>query len=190
MTLFRLLRVSALLFVPSLPALAQASRPLVPERQIHVDLAIAGVAVGVAARTSYRTSFGVELGGGGNWVNRMLLAGSHFSESGGRSSSIIELAHATAFMRTHLGESQHLDLGAKVSGFLHSDSSDDDPGGGYFVGLNAKFVWARWRRINLGSEMDVGLYVEPGSGTCISGCQGVQELGVNVAPILVRITFP
>jgi hypothetical protein len=38
--------------------------------------------------------------------------------------------------------------------------------------------------------MDIGRYAEPGSGGCISGCEGVQEFGTNVAPILVRFTFP
>jgi hypothetical protein len=189
MTLFRSICTSALLFVHSLPAPAQTSRSLVPDRQVHLDLTIAGAAVGFAARSSERTSFGVEIGGGGNWVSRMLLAGTHFGEGGGKDGSLIELAHATVFVRTHFSESRHLDLGAKVSGFLHSDSSDDDPGGGYFVGLNLKYNWANWR-LNLGSEMDIGRYAEPGTGSCISGCNGVRELGISVAPILVRVTFP
>ena len=184
---FRSLSASALLFVCSSSALAQAPRSLVPERQVHVDLTIAGAAVGYAVRASERTSFGVEIGGGGNWVNYMLLGGDHFKQSEG---SLIELAHVTVFVRTHFSEAQHLDLGLKGSGFLHFDPSDDDPGGGYFVGLNAKYSWAKWRRINLASEIDIGRFAEPGSGTCISGCEVVQEFGVNVAPILVRFTFP
>jgi hypothetical protein len=190
MRLFRSLFTSALLVVSSLPALAQESRALVPETQVHLDLAIVGAAVGVASRTSDRTSIGVEIGGGGNWVNYMLAASGHFGERGAKNSSVVELAHATVFVRTHFSERQHLDLGVKGSAFLHFDSSDDDPGGGYFVGLNAKYRWARWRRITLASELDVGRHAEPGSGTCISGCGGVQELGVSVAPLLVRFTFP
>jgi hypothetical protein len=190
MKLFRSLCASGLLFVPSLPALAQPPRSLVPDKQVHVDLTIAGAAVGLAARTSDRTSVGVEVGAGGNWVNHMLLAGSHFGGAGGNRNSLDELAHATVFMRTRFSESQHLDLGVKGSAFLHFDSSDDDPGGGYFVGLNAKYNWLKWRRLELASEMDFGRYAEPGSGNCISGCEGVHEFGVNVAPILVRFTFP
>ncbi|MES2178298.1 MAG: hypothetical protein V4550_10575 [Gemmatimonadota bacterium] len=189
MKLFRSLCASVLLFVPTVPALAQVSSSLAPERQVHLDLTIAGAAVGFAARTSERTMFGVEIGGGGNWVN-YTLAGSHFSKGGARNSSLVELAHATVFMRTRFSESQHLDLGAKVSAFLHFDSSDDEPGGGYFVGLNAKYSWAKWRRMNLASEMDIGRFAEPGNGTCLSGCEGRQEFGINVAPILVRFTFP
>jgi hypothetical protein len=190
MRFFRSLCTWVLLVVSSRPALAQESRPFVPEKQVHLDLAIAGAAAGVAARTSDRTSIGVEVGGGGNWVNYLLAAGGHFGEGGAKNSSVVELAHATVFVRTHFSESRHLDLGVKGSAFLHFDSSDDDPGGGYFVGLNAKYSWGRWRRINLASELDVGRYAEPGGGTCISGCGGVHELGVNVAPILVRLTFP
>jgi hypothetical protein len=66
-----------------------------------VDLTIAGAAVGFAAGTSEQTSFGVEIGGGGNWVKYMLAGGSHFAEGGAKSKSLIELAHATVFMRTH-----------------------------------------------------------------------------------------
>jgi hypothetical protein len=146
--------------------------------------------VGFAARTSDRTSFGAEIGGGGNWLNYMLLGGSHFAQRGGNSKSLIELAHATVFMRTHFTERQHLDLGTKVSAFLHVDSSDDEPGGGYFVGLNAKYNWAKWRHLDLASEIDIGRYAEPGNGTCISGCDGARAFGINVAPILVRFTFP
>jgi hypothetical protein len=190
MRLFRSLCASGLLFVASLPALAQAPRSLVPDKQVHLDLTIAGAAVGFAARTSERTSFGGEIGGGGNWLNYMLVGGSHFVERGEKNNSLIELAHATVFMRTRFSESQHLDLGAKASAFLHFDSSDDEPGGGYFVGLHAKYSWAKWRRLNLASEIDIGRYAEPGYGTCISGCEGVREFGINVAPILVRFTFP
>jgi hypothetical protein len=187
MKLFHSFCASALLFVPSLSALAQGSGALVPDRQTHLDLAIVGAAVGFAARTSEHRSFGAEIGGGGNWVNHMLVSGSHFGEGG---ASVIELAHATVFMRTHFSASQHLDVGAKVSGFLHFDSSDDEPGGGYFVGLNAKYSWANWRRLNVASEMDIGRYAEPGDSACIRGCEEIHELGINVAPILVRFTFP
>ncbi len=197
MKLFRSLGAAALLVLTTLPASAQA--PLVPEKQAHLDLAIAGASLGFAARTSERTSFGVEIGGGGNWVNYMLLGGRHFAEDGGpsyatkdgaTSKSLFELAHATVFMRTHFNETQHLDLGVKASGFLHFDSSDDDPGGGYFLGMNAKYNWAKWKRIGLASEMDIGRYAEPGLGGCMLGCGEVHEFGINVAPILVRFTFP
>lgn len=197
MHLARLLTIFALLAV-SAPASAQ--RPLVPERQVHVDLSAVGAAVGVAFRYSDRTAVGFSLGGGGNWMNHMLLGGRHFSEESGLSyatkdgaggKSLYELARATVFVRTHFNERQHLDVGAKISGFLHSDSSDDDPGGGYFVGMNVAYNWGGWRRVNVASEMDIGRYAEPGSGgPCISGCSGVQEFGINVAPILVRFTFP
>ena len=194
----RSLSATALLVFTTLPASGQA--PLAPEKQVHLDLAPLGAAIGFAARTSERTSFGVEIGGGGNWFNYMVLGGRHFAEENGlsyatkdgaTSKSVIELAHATVFVRRHFSETQHVDVGLKASGFLHSDGSDDDPGGGYFLGLNVKYNWAKWKRIGLASEMDIGRYAEPGSGgACISGCSGVQEFGITVAPILVRFTFP
>ena len=198
MPLLRSLCASALLLASSLPAAAQGA--LAPERQVHLDLAPLGAAIGFAARSSERTSFGVEIGGGGNWFNYMVLGGRHFAEENGlsyttkdgaTSKSLFELAHATMFVRRHFSESQHVDIGLKASGFLHGDSSDDDPGGGYFLGVNVKYNWAKWHRIGLASEMDIGRYAEPGSGgPCISGCIEVKEFGITVAPILVRFTFP
>lgn len=162
--------------------------PLAPVRQLSIDLSAVGVNVGFAMRNSARTSLGVSLGVGGNWWNYMVLGGRHFAESGGlsyeekdgaTSKSVFELFRGSLFMRSHFAAGRQLDLGLKASGFLHSDSADDDPGGGVFVGLNVAGTWWQWRRLRLGSELDAGRYSE-----------GQPEFGVNVAPLLVRVTFP
>jgi hypothetical protein len=171
------------------PALAQTSAPPVaPVRQVHFDVSLAGLSVGFAVGSSPRTSVGASLGIGGNWWNYMVLGGRHFAESGGLSyeakdgasgKSVVELARATAFVRRHFDHGRQLDVGVKVSGFLHSDDSDDDFGGGTFIGVNVTGTWWQWRRLRFGSEMDVGRYTE-----------GRPELGVNVAPLLLRLTIP
>jgi len=187
-----ILSVAAIVLAAARPCLAQsglAEPPAVaPLRQVHFDLSFAGLSVGFAVRNSSRTSFGASVGIGGNWLNYMLLSGRHFSEHGGLSyqskdgstnKELFELGRASVFVRGHFDGGRQLDIGLKASGFLHSDSSDDDPAAGMFIGLNVTGMWWQWRRLRLGSEFDVGRYSE-----------GRPELGVNVAPVLLRLTFP
>ena len=178
----------------AVPCLAQsspadASTVLAPAREWSFDLAWAGLNVGYAVRNSDRTSFGASLGVGGNWLNYMALGGSHFAESGGLSyetkdgstnKELLELARAGVFVRRHFEQGRQVDVGLKGSAFLHFDSSDDDPGGGVFVGMNVTTMWWRWRRVRLGSELDAGAYLE----------NNRAEFGVNVAPVLLRLTIP
>jgi hypothetical protein len=154
---------------------------------VTIDASFIGVNVGVASRTSARTSMGVSIGVGGNWFNYMALAGTHFAESGGLSyeardgaenKELIELLRGELFVRREFEQGRQVDVGIKASGFLHSDSSDDDPGGGGFIGVNVTGMWWRWHALRLGSELDIGRYSE-----------GHPEFGVNVAPILVRLAL-
>lgn len=180
-----LLAAAALTCVGALPGHTQTA----PVRQVHFDLSPVGLAIGFAVRNSPSTSIGFSAGGGGNWYNYMVVAGRHFSESNGWSydtkdgstdKSLYEIARLQLFVRRHFASGRQLDVGIKASGFLHSDSSDDDPGGGTFVGVNMTALWWQWRRLRFGSELDVGRYAE----------SRATELGVNVAPILLRLTFP
>jgi hypothetical protein len=169
---------------------AQSVNPgaLAPSHQFSIDLGLVGASLGYAVRNSPNTSFGASIGIGGNWYNYMALAGRHFSEANGLSyeskdgsanKSLFELLHASVFVRCEFAAGRQLDLGVKASGFLHSDSSDDDPGGGIFVGLDAKAMWWKWNRFRVGSEINAGMYSE-----------GRPEFGINLAPALVRVTFP
>ena len=180
MRLSRLLLLTAVL---SSAAQAQTAR----DHQLTFDASAVGLNVGFAVRNSAHTSIGASIGIGGNWFSYMALGGRHFAESGGpsyetkdgyTSKSLYELLRATVFVRRDFAAGRQLDVGIKASGFLHSDSSDDDPGGGGFVGLNVAGMW--WQRgvVRLGAEIDVGRYSE-----------GRPELGVNVAPLLLRLTF-
>jgi hypothetical protein len=170
-------------------AAAAQSNTLAPAHQLNLDASWIGLDVGYAVRSSDNTSFGVSLGAGGNWANHMVLAGRHFAESDGLSyqpkdgatdKELIELARGSIFVRRHFAAGRQLDVGLKASGFLHSDSSDDDPGFGVFAGVKIGGVWYQWRRLGLGSELDVGGYSDGGN----------PELGVNVAPLFLRLTIP
>ena len=161
---------------------------LAPEQQWNVDLNLLGVGVGFAVRGDDRTSVGISIGAGGNWFNYMVLGGRHFADprgfsyqakDGATGKALLEMFHASVYVRRHFHGGRHLDVGAKASGFLHADSSNDDFGGGTFVGLQATGIWYKWRRVGFGSEMDVGRYSE-----------GTPEIGINVAPLLMRVTFP
>lgn len=152
-----------------------------------LDASAVGLNLGFAVRSAPRTSIGASIGIGGNWFNYMALGGGHFAEAGGPSyerkdgyqnKELIELLRATVFVRREFDAGRQLDVGVKASGFMHFDSSDDEPGGGGFVGVDVTGMWWRWRALRLGSELDIGRYSE-----------GRPELGVNVAPILVRLSF-
>lgn len=177
------LRACTFILAASAPLLAQSA----PARQFTIDGSFAGVNLGFAVRRSARTSIGGSIGVGGNWFNYMAVGGEHFAEAGGLSyegkdgyqnKELAELLRATVFIRREFDGGRQLDVGLKASGFLHFDSSDDEPGGGGFVGVNATGMWYRWRALRLGSAVDIGRYSE-----------GRPELGVNVAPVLVRFSF-
>jgi hypothetical protein len=187
----RLLSAAAVIALAGTPCRSQAvvSQPAAPRRQLTLDVAVPGLNVGFATRMSDNTSFGVALGVGGNWLNYMLLAGGHFAEpsglsyqtkDGAGSKELFDLARVTIFARRHFDHGRQLDVGLKASAFLHHDSSDDDPAGGLFVGLNVAPMWYQWGRLRLGSEIDVGRFSDGAA----------SELGVNVAPLLLRISIP
>jgi hypothetical protein len=181
-----LMAVGAALLVVATDRTSFAQSPA-PRRQITLDGSFAGLNVGFAVRHSARTSIGASVGIGGNWWSYMALGGRHFAESGGlsyepkdgyTSKSLYELVRGTVYVRRDFNSGRQLDVGVKASAFLHSDSSDDDPGGGGFIGLNLAGMWWQRGRVRLGSELDIGRYSE-----------GRPDLGVNVAPILLRLTF-
>jgi hypothetical protein len=165
--------------------LAAQSEP--SDHQVTVDASYLGVNVGFAVRRSAHTSIGASVGLGGNWINYMALSGAHFAEAGGLSyegrdgrtgKELLDVFRGSIFLRRDFDGGRQLDVGLKASGFAHFDSSDDEPGGGSFVGAGITGMWWKWRALRLGSEIDVGRYSE-----------GAPELGVNVAPLLVRLSF-
>jgi hypothetical protein len=147
--------VAAIVAAAAHPCLAQSGladspAPAAPLRQVHLDVSLAGLNAGFAMRSSSRMAAGASIGIGGNWLNYMVLGGRHFSERRGLSyaskdgstdKALYELVRGTVFVRTYFDEGRQIDVGLKASGFLHSDSSDDDLGGGTFVGLNVTAMW-------------------------------------------------
>jgi hypothetical protein len=187
----RFFPAAALIALAGPPCLSQAvpSQSSAPLRELTLDIAGLGLNIGFATRMSDNTGFGVALGVGGNWLNYMALAGGHFAEPGGLSyetkdgagsKELFDLARVTIFARRHFQNGRQLDIGLKASAFLHHDSSDDDPAGGLFVGFNVTPMWYQRGRLRLGSEIDVGRYSDGAA----------SELGVNVAPLLLRISIP
>lgn len=178
------LAAGAIMLAASSSSLAQSAAPA---HQITLDASGVGLNLGFAVRHSQRTSIGASVGVGGNWLNYMVLGGRHFADAGGPSyepkdgrvnKELIELLRAEVFVRREFDGGRQLDVGVKASGFMHFDSSDDEPGGGAFVGVNVTGMWWKWRALRLGSQVDIGSYSE-----------GRPELGVNGAPILVRLSF-
>jgi hypothetical protein len=175
--------------------------------RIAFDLTPVGLALTAAATTSPKSAVGLSVGIGGNWWNYMVLAGSHFSQERGFSyekkdgatgKGLFEVLHGSVYMRRYISDRSHLDVGLKGSLFAHFDSSDDEPGGGRFLGAHVNYMWwgtQLWGKkpavrqasgrpsggwVHFGSQLDVGSYAEGSRG----------EFGINVAPIVVRIGAP
>lgn len=178
---------AGVLFALAVPSQSAAqARPR--DNLLTVDAEIVGATVGYARAHDPGRYLGVELGIGGSFLSRTLLAGRHFSEAGGPSYEsrdgaddklLFEILHAAAFHRWAGGGSWSWDLGVRGSMFFHFDSSDDDPGAAGFGGAYAAAMWGG-RRFRIGPRLLVGVFTE-GSGT--------TELGVYLVPAVGRITF-
>lgn len=145
-----------------------------------------GLTAGYARETRPGVLFGGEIGGGGDILSVMVLGGRHFGEfitfeerdaSGGE--ELIELVHVGAFMRHVSSDRFDWDAGLRASAFLHFDDSDDDPGGGLFVGAYGTAFFGG-RHFKIGPRIQAGVFNE-GAGT--------SEFGVYLAPLTVRVTF-
>ena len=174
------------LFFAVAPAAAQRR---VPDHRFALDVHVVGASASYATRVSGDWFGGVETGGGGDFVNAMVLGGRHFSQDGWLSyeepdypgdENLFELAHLALFARREASDRFLADVGVRASAFLHFDQSDDDPGGGLFVGPYASLFWG-WRHFKVGPRIMAGMFYED---------PDTQELGINVAPLIVRITFP
>lgn len=182
---FVLCALAALVFAAA-PAAAQRR---VPEHRFAVDVHAVGASLSYAKRVGGGWYGGVEAGGGGDFVNVMVLGGRHFSQDGwlayetpdyAGDEDLFELAHLAVFARREAGERFQADVGVRGAAFLHFDASDDDPDGGLFAGPYASLFWG-WRHVKLGPRVMAGLIWEDADR---------RELGVNVAPLVLRITFP
>ncbi|HLL46400.1 MAG TPA: hypothetical protein VK399_06815 [Longimicrobiaceae bacterium] len=174
------------LLVAAAPGAAQRR---VPDHRFALDVGVVGASLSYANRVGGDWFAGAEVGGGGDFLNVMVLGGRHFSQDGWLAyeepdatgeENLFELAHLAFFARREAGDRFQADVGVRASAFLHFDASDDDPGGGLFVGPYASLYWG-WRHVKLGPRIAAGLFYEDAD---------TRELGINVAPLTVRITFP
>lgn len=174
--------------VANTPCTAQsAATPttLAPASRLNFDVTAFGLNVGYARRTSERSSAGFAVGVGGNWLNYMLLAGRQFSgadgfsyepKNGAPSRNLFELLHGDVFVRRYYDHGRDIQVGLKGSGFL---ASNNDGNFGYFVGVNVTGMWLQWGHLQVGSEIDSGIYTEDR-----------PEFAINIAPVLFRVNLP
>jgi hypothetical protein len=172
-----------------LAAAPAAAQRRVPDSRFTLDVGVVGATLGYAGRVGGDWFAGAEIGGGGDFLNAMVLGGRHFSQDGWLSyeepdasgeENVFELGHVAFFARREASDRFQADVGVRASVFFHFDPSDDDPGGGLFVGPYTSLYWG-WRHFKVGPRIAAGLFYEDAD---------TRELGINVAPLTVRITFP
>jgi hypothetical protein len=172
-----------------LVAVPAAAQRRVPDNRFALDVGVIGATLGYANRVGGDWFAGAEVGGGGDFLNAMVLGGRHFSQDGWLSyeepdasgeENVFELGHVAFFARHEAGDRFQADVGVRASVFFHFDASDDDPGGGLFVGPYTSLYWG-WRHFKVGPRIAAGLFYENAD---------TREFGINVAPLTVRITLP
>jgi hypothetical protein len=178
-----LLVLAAILAVT--PASAQQRQP---DTVLSVEVDWLGGSVNYARAGGAGTYWGGEVGVGGGFVSRMLLAGRHFSHENGPSyeprdgyedKGLIEILHLAAFRRGVVSERVSWDVGARASAFVLYDTSDDDPTFPMFVGgYGNLMVGNRW--VKVGPRLLVGMF---------SDSRGARELGVYLVPLAGRVSF-
>lgn len=154
--------------------------------QLTLDVGAIGGSLGLAWRIDERRSLGVGGGVGGDLFGYMLVAGRHFAEESGlsyqpkdgyRDKFLLEVAHLNAFVRQRTTSRWEFDVGLRGSSFIHYDSSDDDPGGGLFLGGFAA-AYYRFRALKVGPRLLFGAFRE-----------NRAEFGVYVVPLTIRFAF-
>jgi hypothetical protein len=172
------------------PAAAQDSTFVAGDRpnQITIDAQILGATIGYARRISPTSHAGATLGLGGHLIEYMALAGRHFSEDSGLAYEerdagtnplVYELLSVGGFVRRQQSERWQVELGVRASAFFHFDSTDDEPGGGAFVGVYVLPMYG-WRRLKFGPRAMAGVFTEG---------RGRTEFGVHLAPLTARMQF-
>lgn len=159
-----------------------------PDTVLSVEADWVGAAVNYGRARGPARYWGAELGVGGGFWNRMLVAGSHFSHEDGPSyqprdgyvdKELVEILHVSAFLRRAPSERVNWDVGARASAFIHFDSSDDDPGIPLFLGAFANLrVGNRW--VKVGPTLLMGLFSEGSLA---------REFGVFLVPLSGRVSF-
>lgn len=167
----------ALALLPIAPAALHAQRP---SREITLDVSALGGSVGYAVPSGPGRLVGVQVGIGGDFLNRTFVGGRHFKDDGG--DNMFELAHLAVFHRSRPGARFSLDLGVRVGTFIHGTDGDDDVSLAGFAGAYAMpmFGIGGGQRFSIGPRIFAGVLTEG---------EGRSEFAVNVAALTGRVTF-
>ena len=171
-----MLRVLAAILLAAPIALHAQRAP----REVHLDASMLGGSAGYAIPSSPGRLFGVQVGVGGDFLNRTLIGGRHFKDNGG--DNMFELGHLAVFHRSHVGSRFSLDVGLRVATFIHGTSGDNNAGLAGFAGAYAMpmFAIGGGQRFSIGPRIAAGLLTEG---------EEASEFGVNVAALTGRVTF-
>jgi hypothetical protein len=162
-----------------------------PRHQLSLEVVPLAGALGYAHRMGPDTSLGVKLGFGFDGLAPVPLAGGHFTDDWGYSyetrdgstgKQFIEVGQIAVFVRQFLPRRFHLEVGLRLVGGLHSDSSDDDAGGATFMGGYGAVFWGN-SIISLGSRVSLGMFSESRYGAAPE-----REVAVVINPIIVKLT--
>ena len=121
-------------------ALVSDTNKYVDKSNLFFSLQVEALQLGIHANGYLNDKWSCGLGGGfgPGFINYMAAAGSHFSTENSFTSSkrdrydnetFIEVAYFTAFAM-YRKNALSLEMGIRLSGFIHIDDSDDDWGGG------------------------------------------------------------
>ena len=170
-------RLATIAVLALFPAALSAQRT---PRELTLDASILGASLGYAMQSSPGRLYGVQVGIGGDFFNRTVVGGRHFKDDGG--DNMFELVHLAVFHRRHGAGRMSVDLGLRLSSFVHGTDGDDDVGIAGFAGVYAMPMFAidRARRFSVGPRILAGVMTE-GSDR--------SEFGVNVAAFTGRVTF-
>ncbi len=163
--------------------------PAVPNHRFALDVGLLSASVSYAGRLQGDWFMGAGGGVGGEFISRMIVGGRHFGQSPGivyetpdgyGGDLLFEMVHLNLFARYEPAGRWQFDTGVRGSVFLHFDESDDDPGGGAFLGTYAAAYWG-WKNFKVGPRVLVGVFTEDAD---------TREFGINVAPLTFRIVVP
>ena len=163
-----------------------------PRHQLSLEIVPVAGALAYAFRVGPDTSLGFKLGFGIDMLSAVPVAGGHFADDWGLAyeardghtgKKFIEVAQGAVFLRRYLSRRFHVEVGARLAGGFHSDSSDDDPGGASFLGGYGAVFWGG-SILSVGSRVSAGIFWEARQA-------GLElEPAVVINPIVLKLTTP
>ncbi len=136
--------------------------------QLTIEANFIGGSLGYSYRMSDKWFAGFRVGVGGDLLDLMLFSGRHFAEEAGwayeerdryTEKQVIELIHLNLTFTRDLPGKFSMESAARASAFWHLDSSDDDPGGGYFLGGIIQPMFGT-RYVKIGTKIMTGFFME------------------------------